>query len=51
MKYGDDYWRYPYTIDTMRQRERDAKLKRDDELAWETAVANLEVRMRYNNEH
>ena len=51
MTYGATYWCNPYHADTQRQRERDAKVKREDQQQWNIAVANLEARMRYNNEH
>jgi len=33
------------------QRVIELKEKHDDKRAWDIAVANLEARMRYNNEH
>ena len=51
MTYGyhyDRYWNTPHI--TPQERELAAKIKRDDERAWDIAVANLEARMRYNND-
>lgn len=51
MTYGANYWSNPYHADMERQRERDAKTKQADDKAWDMAVANLEARMRYNDDH
>ena len=50
MTYGYHYnLSAPYI--TPQEREYKAKMLRDDEIAWDIAVANLEAQLRYNNEH
>ena len=53
MTYGANYWCTTYVnpYHAQQQREREAKVKREDQQLWDIAIANLEARMRYNNEH